>query len=157
MLDFAQIMGRLVVAMICGSLMGLERELAGKEAGVRTEMLVSGGSALFTLAALSIPYIIGNQAVNIPEIIARNSGFITIIANIVVGIGFLGAGIIIKTPERVHGLTTAALVWTTAAIGILAALGLYEIAAAATILISGTLYLLRKINVSERVESVRDN
>jgi putative Mg2+ transporter-C (MgtC) family protein len=155
MLDFSQIMGRLVVAMVLGSIMGLEREFAGKEAGVRTEMLVAGGSALFTLAAISLPFLIGTTPQNAVAIMTANSGFLMIIANIVVGVGFLGAGIIIKTSEHVHGLTTAALVWTTAAIGILSALGMFEIAGAATILISGVLYLLRRLNISDRVEAAR--
>lgn len=154
MLDFAQIMGRLVVAMLCGSLMGLERETAGKEAGIRTEMLVAAGSALFTVIALHIPYLIALDSQNLSEVIARNSGFVTIIANIVVGIGFLGAGIIMKTTEHIHGLTTAALVWATSSIGILSGLGMFEIAVASTVLLSGTLYLLRHLNISEKVEEV---
>lgn len=155
-MDFSQIMGRVVIAMILGAMMGLERELAGKEAGVRTEMLVSGGAALFTLAALSIPHIISTNPQMAETITINNAGFLTIIGNIVVGVGFLGAGMIIKSSEHVHGLTTAALVWTTAAIGILTALGMWQISATATILFSGVLYLLRRLNVSERVESVRN-
>jgi putative Mg2+ transporter-C (MgtC) family protein len=152
MMDFSQIMGRLVAAMIFGSIMGLERELAGKEAGVRTNMLVAGGSALFTLVSLSLPFIIGVDFNNTADVLARNSGFLSIIANIVVGIGFLGAGIIIKTPEHVHGLTTAALVWTTAAIGILCGLGMFEIAGTSAVLLSGVLYLLRRLNVTENID-----
>jgi len=149
-------MGRVVIAMILGAMMGLERELAGKEAGVRTEMLVSGGSALFTLAALSIPNILATNPQMLETMITNNGGFLMIIGNIVVGVGFLGAGMIIKSSEHVHGLTTAALVWTTAAIGILTALGMWEVAVTATVLFSGVLYLLRRLNVSERVDSVRN-
>ncbi len=149
-------MGRVVIAMILGAMMGLERELAGKEAGVRTEMLVSGGSALFTLAALSIPSILATNPQTLETMLTNNGGFLMIIGNIVVGVGFLGAGMIIKSSEHVHGLTTAALVWTTAAIGILTALGMWEVAVTATVLFSGVLYLLRRLNVSERVDSVRN-
>ncbi|MEK7093983.1 MAG: MgtC/SapB family protein [Patescibacteria group bacterium] len=156
MIDFSQIMGRVVIAMILGAMMGLERELAGKEAGVRTEMLVSGGSALFTLAALSIPSILATNPQTLETMLTNNGGFLMIIGNIVVGVGFLGAGMIIKSSEHVHGLTTAALVWTTAAIGILTALGMWEVAVTATVLFSGVLYLLRRLNVSERVDSVRN-
>lgn len=131
--------------------MGLERELSGKEAGIRTEMLVSGGSALFTLVALSIPYVLLPTPELAQAMMISNAGFLSIIGNIVVGIGFLGAGIIIKTTEHVHGLTTAAFVWTTAAIGILCGLGLIEVAATATVLLAGVLYLMRRLNVSERV------
>ncbi len=151
MLTFSQIIARLAVAMILGSLMGLERELSGKEAGIRTEMLVSGGSALFTLVALSIPYVLLPTPELAQAMMISNAGFLSIIGNIVVGIGFLGAGIIIKTTEHVHGLTTAAFVWTTAAIGILCGLGLIEVAATATVLLAGVLYLMRRLNVSERV------
>ena len=85
------------------------------------------------------------------EVLARNSGFLTVIANIVVGIGFLGAGIIIKTEERVHGLTTAAVIWAVAAVGTLAGIGLLEFAAATAIIFSGLLYILRKARVVEKL------
>ena len=69
----------------------------------------------------------------------------------VVGIGFLGAGIILKTEERVHGLTTAAVIWVTAGIGVLAGLGLAIFATTATIFIAGLLYVLRKLGVTDRI------
>ncbi len=142
---------RLVMAMVLGALVGLEREYVGKEAGVRTAMLVSGGAAIFTLIALSLPYIVATSPENLPEVVARNSGFLGVIANIVVGIGFLGAGIILKTEERVHGLTTAAVVWATAAIGTLAGLGLFKFSLASAIIIAGSLYALRKFGLYEHV------
>ncbi|MEK7187717.1 MAG: MgtC/SapB family protein, partial [Patescibacteria group bacterium] len=145
-----------VVAMVCGALMGHERELAGKEAGVRTEMLVSGGASLFTLIALNLPYILSDTPETSSAIFIHNAGVLSIIANIVVGIGFLGAGIIIKNQSHVFGLTTAALVWTTGAIGVLVGLGMFEIAIASSILFSGVLYLLRRMNIAEVVEAVRD-
>ena len=148
MMGLSQIMTRVVAAMIFGSIMGLERELAGKEAGLKTEMLVAGGSALFTLISLNLPYVISTD----PEIVSRiitGGGFAGIIANIVAGIGFLGTGIIIKTTGHVHGLTTAALVWTTGAIGIMAGLGMFEVALTSTILLSGMRYLLRHVDFTE--------
>lgn len=148
MLDFSQMLLRFIVALLLGALIGLERELAGKEAGIRTSMLVAGGAALFSLVALEIPYLT-NLA---PEEVA-SGGFLHIIANIVVGIGFLGGGIIIKTQEHVHGLTTAAVIWVTAAIGILAGIGLMKLALISAAMIAGTLYVLRKLNVSEKVRS----
>ena len=127
------------VAIVLGALMGLEREMVGKEAGIRTSIMVAGGAAIFSLIALNLPYIITAETGEVTEVLARNSGFLTVIANIVVGIGFLGAGIIIKTEERVHGLTTAAVIWAVAAVGTLAGIGLLEFAAATAIIFSGLL------------------
>ncbi len=146
-------LSRFVVALILGGILGIERELVRKrEDGVRTEMLVAGGAALFTMVGLVLPYIVSSDIGNLADVIARNGGFLMVIANIVVGIGFLGAGLIIKTGEHPHGLTTAAVVWTTAAIGILAGLGLTQFATFAAIAIAFLLYILRKLNISERIE-----
>ncbi len=144
MLTFGQMLVRLVVATILGSVLGVERELVGKEAGVRTEILVAGGAALFTMIGLTLPYLL--------EGASNGAGGQSIIANIVVGIGFLGGGLIIRTDERAHGVTTAALVWATAAIGILAGLGLTEFATASTILMAVLLYALRKAGLSEKLD-----
>ena len=151
MLDFSQMIFRLVLALILGAAIGFERYLSGKEAGVRTSMMVSAGAAIFSVIALTLPYLVAPSPEQIPEIIARNGGFLAVIANIVVGIGFLGAGIILKTEERVHGLTTAAVIWVTAGIGVLAGLGLAIFATTATIFIAGLLYVLRKLGVTDRI------
>jgi putative Mg2+ transporter-C (MgtC) family protein len=147
---------RFLAAIALGALIGLERELVGKEAGIRTTMLVSGGAAIFTIIAISLPYLVATSPQNIPDIVARNSGFLAVIANIVVGIGFLGAGIILKTGERVRGLTTAAVVWVAAAIGTLSGLNLLRFAFASTVLISGLLYALRKFGLYEHVRPNRE-
>jgi putative Mg2+ transporter-C (MgtC) family protein len=141
--DLTQMIVRLVIAMILGAILGIERELVGKEAGVRTGMLVAAGSALFTMTALLLPMLIPSTA---------HGSAMSIIANIVVGIGFLGGGIIIKSGEHVRGLTTAAVVWTTAAIGILVGLGFSEFATVATVLMSGLLYFLR----TTKIERIKD-
>ena len=97
---------RFVVALLLGALLGLERELVGKEsAGIRTTMLVTSGASIFTMVGLTLPYIVSAQTGNLVNVIASNSGYLTMIGNIVVGIGFLGAGLIIKTdnqPARRH-------------------------------------------------------
>lgn len=142
---------RFAVALALGALMGLERELIGKEAGIRTSMVVSGGAAIFSIIGVTLPYLVSISQQNLADTIAHNSGFLSIIANIVVGIGFLGAGIILKTSEHVHGLTTAAVVWAAAAVGTLAGVGLLEFSFASTLIISGSLYILRKIGVTERL------
>lgn len=141
---------RFVIALVLGAVLGVEREIVGKEAGVRTEILVAGGAAVFTMIGLVLPYLVSAQTGNLADVVARNSGFLAVIANIVVGIGFLGAGLIIKINDHAHGITTAALVWMTAAIGILVGIGMTTFATAATIIIALTLYFLRKLNISER-------
>ncbi len=151
MLTFSQMLTRLVVAMLLGFIIGLERERVGKEVGVRTAMTVSAGAALFSITGLMLPYIVATSVDNLSEVIARNGGFFNVIANIVVGIGFLGAGIIIKNEDRVHGLTSAAVVWLTASVGVLAGIGLLKFATAATLIMVITLYILRKLNVAEKV------
>ena len=118
---------RLLAAGILGGLIGLQRELAGKPAGLRTHFLVSLGCALFTVASLE-----GFPSAD-PARVA---------AGIVTGIGFLGAGAIIRGGEGiVVGLTTAASVWAVAAIGLAVGTGLYLLALVATALVGGVLFL----------------
>lgn len=157
MLDFWQMLERVLISILLGAIIGIERERVGKEAGIRTSSVVAVGSTLFTLAGISLPYIIATSPENISEIIARNSGFLAILANIVVGIGFLGAGIILKTEEKIHGLTTAAMVWLVAAIGMLVGIGLIQIAVVSEILIVGLLYFLRKLGIIERIKPTQLN
>ncbi|HEU4629358.1 MAG TPA: MgtC/SapB family protein [Gemmatimonadaceae bacterium] len=113
--------GRLVLAMIMGALIGLNRELRDKPAGMRTHGLVALGSALVTLVsthiALSAGQLDGNP-------VGRT------IQGIVAGIGFLGAGVILKTQEHgsVRGLTTAATIWLVACLGVAAGAGLWVLA-----------------------------
>jgi putative Mg2+ transporter-C (MgtC) family protein len=147
MLTFEQMILRFIAALALGALLGLERELVGKAAGVRTVMLVSGGASIFAMIALSLPYL---TAVNggVPDAAALNSGF-GIIANIVVGIGFLGGGLIVKSSDRPHGVTTAALVWAAAAIGTLVGIGLLNFAIAAGFFLAILLFVIRKLNISE--------
>jgi putative Mg2+ transporter-C (MgtC) family protein len=151
MLTLEQMFFRFVLALVLGALLGLERELVGKEAGVRTVMLVSGGASIFAMLALALPYITASSLGATPDAIGLDSSF-GIIANIVVGIGFLGAGMIIKMNDRPHGLTTAALVWSAAAIGTLVGVGLSSFAITAAVLLAVLLYLLRKLNVSESLD-----
>lgn len=155
MLTFEQMLVRLSIALVLGAILGIERELIGKEAGLRTEMLVAGGAALFSMAALALPYIVATSPENLNSIIA-GGGFFGTIASIVAGIGFLGAGLIIKTDGHPHGITTAALVWTTAAVGVLVGIGLVSFAAVATILLAILLYVLRNIDIAKQREVGRD-
>lgn len=126
MTENAEILLRLVLAVIAGGLIGLEREVVHKPAGLRTHMLVCLGSALFTLITIE----------------AFPSGDpIRIAAGIAMGIGFLGAGTIFKSKDEVHGLTTAASIWAVAAVGMGIGLGYYLITAVAVILIFVILHL----------------
>jgi len=121
---------RLVVAALLGAALGWERERAGKSAGLRTHMLVSIASALYTaLAELSVQAYAGA-----PD--GLRSDPIRAIQAVAVGIGFLGGGmIVVRGGETVSGLTTAASIWATAAIGIAAGLAHYRLAAGATVLL----------------------
>jgi len=146
---------RFAIALVLGALLGLERELVGKEAaGIRTTMLVTAGASIFAMIALTLPYITASTLGAMPDATALNSAF-GVIANIVVGIGFLGAGLIIKLNDQPHGVTTAALIWTAAAIGTLVGIGLTQFAFAAAVLIAILLYLLRTLNVRESLEKER--
>jgi putative Mg2+ transporter-C (MgtC) family protein len=111
---------RLLLAAGLGALVGLERELRQKSAGLRTNTLIAVGAAMFTL--MSIEMAEGTAAADRTRIAAQ----------IVTGIGFLGAGAIMRTGSGISGLTTAATVWVNAAIGVAAGGGEYHLALMAT-------------------------
>jgi putative Mg2+ transporter-C (MgtC) family protein len=124
---------RLIVAAALGLAVGFEREIHGHPAGLRTHMLVASGSALFTvLSAYGFAGVSGDVSNSAPIDPTR------IAAQIVSGIGFLGAGAILKDGIVIRGLTTAASLWATSAVGMAAGAGEYVIAgvATATILVS---------------------
>lgn len=125
---------KVLVAALLGAVIGLEREWSGKPAGLRTIVLVSAGAALFTI----ISYEITSHDVFGVTDTSR------IASNIVTGIGFLGAGIIFQGRNNVHGLTTAATVWTGAAIGMAAGVGNYNLAIVTTAIVLIVLVLLHK-------------
>ena len=131
--ELAQITVRLLLAAVLGGLLGIQRELIGKAAGLRTHMLVALGSAFFVL----IPYQAGMSVVDLSRVL---QGVIT-------GIGFLGAGTILKQeePERIHGLTTAAGLWLTAAVGIAAGMGREASAVLGTVLAFIILSLMPRV------------
>ena len=124
----AEIITKMIVAAILGLLVGLERELHNKPAGIRTHALVCMGSALFTIVSI---YFTGTQD---PSRIA---------AGVVIGIGFLGAGLIFHAKDKVRGLTTGAELWTLAGIGIAVGIGFYILAFAATIIVLTVLVIGR--------------
>ncbi len=148
-------LARFAIAFALGALLGLERELVGKEeAGVRTLGLVTAGASIFAMIALALPYIVSTgSGAALGDVVARNSGFLTVIANIVVGIGFLGAGIIIKQNDHPRGVTTAALVWAAAGIGALAGIGLIPFAVTAAMILAVLVFLLRRWSAAARVHN----
>jgi putative Mg2+ transporter-C (MgtC) family protein len=113
---------RLLLSAVLGAAIGLQRELSQRPAGLRTHILICMGSALFTVVS-----VIGFSGTVDPSRVA---------AGVVTGIGFIGAGVILRgvRGDKIVGITTAASVWITAAIGIAAGVGLYIIAVAVTVL-----------------------
>ncbi|MFN6463302.1 MAG: MgtC/SapB family protein [Nostoc sp. DedVER02] len=139
--DWLNISLRLCIALAIGAIIGLERQISRKPAGLRTHMLVSLGSAIFTLIIIQTG---GVQ--NSPDALSR------VIQGIAAGIGFLGAGEIVRQSSQelqrfeIHGLTSAAAIWVSAALGIAAGCGLWQLGLIATLL---TFLIL---NVFKRLE-----
>lgn len=143
-----QVAGQLILAVILGAFIGLERQLAGKTAGVRTYALVSLGSALFSyMSKYGFMEFWGVSGFD-PSRIA---------SQVVVGVGFIGAGLIIFHSEQVRGLTTAAGLWVSAAIGMAVGFRLYPIAIFTTILVLVIFIILWIIEqkVMKRIERIR--
>lgn len=132
------IVSRLATAIVLGGLFGLERERKGRAAGLKTHILVSVGSALFVLAPLQM----GISGADVTRVMQ----------GIVSGIGFLGAGAILKldNEERIQGLTTAAGIWMTAAIGMAAGMGMEMVAFITTIAALAVVSTLPKLMPDKR-------
>jgi putative Mg2+ transporter-C (MgtC) family protein len=138
--SFVMIM-RLLLASALGGLIGLEREVHGRPAGFRTHLLVSLGACLFTVASIEFYRFFGNFSGTMP--VGVDPGRIA--AQVVTGIGFLGAGAIIKERASVRGLTTAACLWVAAAVGLACGSGMYAAALVVTILAVVSLLLLKRV------------
>jgi putative Mg2+ transporter-C (MgtC) family protein len=117
---FVQVLVRLLASALIAGLIGYQRESAGKHAGLKTHILVSIGATAFVLGAVAAG--MGEDAVS------------RVIQGIITGIGFIGAGTILKRETSIHGLTTSAGLWTTCAIGVLIGLGEIGIAIMAGII-----------------------
>jgi putative Mg2+ transporter-C (MgtC) family protein len=121
---------RLLLAAALGAVIGYQRERAGKQAGLRTHILISSGAALIALVS-----IYGFGSASDPARVA---------AGVVVGVGFLGAGVILhREGGIVAGLTTAATIWVISGIGLAAGVGLYVVATVATAIVLGVLIMPR--------------
>jgi putative Mg2+ transporter-C (MgtC) family protein len=137
---------RLLLAAVCGGVLGYEREHRGKAAGIRTHMLVALGSALFIL----VPQQAG----------ASSSDLSRVLQGLVAGVGFLGVGAIVKGRDESHisGLTTAAGIWMTAAIGMTAGMGRESTALLSTVLAWVVLALLPHVaGISGPVPAARED
>ncbi|HET9660090.1 MAG TPA: MgtC/SapB family protein [Thermomicrobiales bacterium] len=117
---------RVMAALLCGGAIGLDRELRSHSAGMRTHALAAEGAALFTIAGI----LISGEAHKIGYEGADPTRIASTVAQ---GIGFLAAGVIFGSAARIKGLTTAAGLWTTAAVGMLCGGGFFEVAAIATV------------------------
>lgn len=134
----SEVILKLIIAVVLGMLIGAERLLVHKEAGMKTHALVSMGAALFILFSEALT----EKYINLPGL---NPAMIA--SNIVVGIGFLGAGMIMFRDSQTRGLTTASGLWVTAGIGMTAGFGLFSLAIIATILV---LFIFVVMNIFEK-------
>jgi len=133
---------RLLLAMLLGGLVGIERQARGRAAGLRTNILVCLGSAAVIVAFQRL-----SQELNIGVESAIRMDPARAAAGVITGIGFLGAGTIVKNKDFVRGLTTAASIWVVSAVGITVGLGEYVIAISLTLLVLLALYALHYIPI----------
>ena len=136
-----ELLFRLLVAALFGFVLGIEREYIGKPAGMRTYALVSLGSALFTLIS-KFGFADTVSAAFDPSRVA---------AQIVSGIGFLGAGVIVLQGIKLRGVTTASGIWVSAAIGMAVGTGLYLIALTATLVAVVLMAIMRKFDLEHKL------
>jgi putative Mg2+ transporter-C (MgtC) family protein len=141
--ETVRIVVRLLAAFIAGGIIGLQREISGKAAGLRTHILVCGGTALFVIAAGGVDM--------------QQDAMSRVVQGLVTGIGFLGAGAILKLEDsrRIQGLTTAAGIWMTAALGV--AIGLGQLGTAAIGTVFAWIVLALLIKLDRRIESSGDS
>lgn len=140
--EYLTILTHLMLALVAGSLIGLERTYHGRPAGFRTHSLVCMASSLLMLLTVYQWQLLAGAPMETVRVDPTRMA-----QGIMTGIGFLGAGVIIKEGLTVRGLTTAASIWITAAIGILIGIGFYFPAAVATLLTLGTLSVFRWIEM----------
>lgn len=120
-----KIIERVAIAFVVGVIIGFDRERSGKAAGIRTQMLVCVGSALMASISVFLGQKYGNPGADPARLMAQ----------IITGVGFLGAGVILKNGNKVQGVTTAATIWTTAALGVAIGAGFFIPALFSTFLV----------------------
>jgi len=131
-------MQKILLAALLGAIIGTERQFAHKEAGIRTNSIVAISACLFSLVGL---------------LAFQEYGFdpTRVASNVVVGMGFIGGGIIIFMGNKVHGLTTAAELWVSSAIGMAVAFGFYREAITTVLVILALVYFTRKFRLNDRL------
>ena len=137
---------RMIVASLCGAVIGFERSKRFKEAGIRTHVIVCMASALFMI--VSKHGFADFWASNVPATAARAADPARVAAQVVTGISFLGAGVIFKNGNTVKGLTTAAGIWATSAIGLAIGGGLYYIGLFGTVLMAVLQFIMHRFKVA---------
>lgn len=135
---------KLIAAILLGAAIGYQREISGKPAGIKTHILATLGTTVFVLACMSAGF--------------QSDALSRVIQGVVTGIGFLGAGAILKLDDQrdIKGLTTAASIWTAAAIGIAVGLGVLGVAIIATIFTVVILTILGAIEIRSLEEKAKD-
>jgi len=141
-LDFLlRMLPEILVATACGTIVGIDREIKNKAAGIRTHVLICVGVAIFTLVGISF---------------GEKADPTRVIGQIITGIGFLGGGVIFKQSDRVVGITSAAFIWFIAAIGVLCGLGYLLSAGILTVgfvlITNGLKYLERFVDRKQKPE-----
>ncbi len=135
--------GRVALAALLGSLIGAEREYRGRSAGFRTQLLVALGSALAMVVSLQFGQVYGGIEAATSTIRVDPA---RVAYGVMMGVGFLGAGAVIRYGVNVRGLTTAASLWCTAAVGLASGFGMYKVAVVATMLVVFALLVLPKLD-----------
>lgn len=139
-----EILIRLLATIIASSFIGYERERKGHDAGLRTHVMVAIGACVFALIQVEIAYYTIDVTKAHPDL-QISVEMTRIVAQVVSGVGFLGAGTIIMTKQRVRGLTTAASIWATAALGVGFGMGFFLMMTLSTVMIMMTLVIFKKI------------
>lgn len=127
---------RIALAALLGAVIGFERRLRDKEAGLRTNMLVATGAALFTTTSIHMAEFFMEWPGSIRYDPSR------ILSTIVTGVGFIGGALIFRSSDKIHGVTTAASIWAVTAVGVAAGAGLYITAIGVTVLIVLVLFVV---------------
>ncbi len=137
----SEILVRVLVAGLIGAVIGAEREAADQPAGLRTHISVALGACLFGLVSTVgfAEFVTRRELTNVNVDVAR------VASNVVVGIGFLGAGVIFRQGSKVHNLTTAASLWVTSAVGLATGIGNFFAAVATAVVLVASLVLLRPV------------
>lgn len=146
-LDYTEIALRLLIAVVLGFAIGIERERKNQSAGIRTNIIVCVSACILTIIQVEVSFSIIRMVLETPDLHGIvSTDFSRIVAQIVSGIGFLGAGSIITNQlDKVSGLTTAATIWAVAGLGIAVGYGYYFLAITSTLILVAVLYLLKLI------------